>query len=210
MLARHDIRSFRAAEHPRSHNRRSFICEKQRGLPVAAIDARPQDRRHEPEDDRAGSTGLWFWIALGAPGVHPRPDRSEGILQRRVAIFQTAVHESNERNLIVRQRVADGRVATTRVPTQHSFLRQPHALQGFDALGKRKVLRKYLNHIRASPLIQNLALLAEKIRKGLTILAVADHSVCAARLLDPTAYGSAAASQWMLHSFVPRPAQVRH
>src|SRR5882757_4015578 len=210
MLARHDIRSLSGAEHSRSHNRRSFTCQKQRSLPVAAIDARPQDRRHEPEDDRAGSTGLWFWIALGAPGVHPRPDGSEGILQRRRGIFQTAVHETNERNFMVRQRVADWRVATTRVPTQHSFLRKSHALQNFDALSKGKVLGEYLNHIRASPLIQNLVLLAEKIRKGLTILAVADHSVCAARLLDPTAYGSAAASQWMLHSFVPRPAQVRH
>lgn len=43
--------------------------------------------------------------------------------------------------------------------------------KSFDALSKGKVLRKYLNHIRASPLIEKLIFLAEKIRKRLTVLA---------------------------------------
>lgn len=93
MLARDESRAFGAIEHPGRNDGCSFIDEKKRSLPVAAVYACSQDRRDKPQNDSARSHCLRFCIALG---IHARTNRSEGILQRLARSFQTVVHQSNE------------------------------------------------------------------------------------------------------------------
>jgi hypothetical protein len=111
------------------------------------------------------------------------------------------VQEPNERHPGCCQGIADGSVATAGVPAKQSFVRQSHASQRFDALGEGNVLRKNLNHIGPTALIQNIIRAPEKVREGLTVIAVTDGSICAFGILDRPFEGAATTLQWMAHDF---------
>ena len=102
-------------------------------------------------------------------------------------------------NFEVTRGVADGSVATTRIPTQHSVLCEGHASKGFDALGKGKVLGKGCDNVRSSHLVQDVAGRAQKVRKGLAVFAVAHAPAHFLRVADVAFQSSAPTPQWMVH-----------
>jgi hypothetical protein len=169
---------------------------------IVAVEASSQDLGEKPSDRWTHNlSGLW--TSLGTLCVNPPTNCTESIVQWFVRGFNAAVQEPNVRHPGCCQGVADGSVATAGVPAKQPLVRQSHAGQRFDALGEGNVLRKNLNHIRSTPLIQNIICASEKVRKGLTVLAVTDDSVCAFGILDKSFESAAPTLQWMVHDSGP-------
>src|SRR6185503_224958 len=102
-------------------------------------------------------------------------------------------------NLAVTRGVANGSVATTRIPTQKSILCERHASEGFNALGESDVLGKGSDNVCSSHRVQNVAGRAEKVREGLAVLAVAHAPAHFLRVTNVAFQSSAPAPQWMVH-----------
>ena len=66
------------------------------------------------------------------------------------------MHESNEREFLSCQRVANRSIATAGVPTQQALRRESHAGQGFDTLSKGDVLGEDLHDVRTASLVQDI------------------------------------------------------
>lgn len=98
--------------------------------------------------------------------------------------------------------VANGRVAATRIPTQHSVLCERHAGERFEALGERDVFGKGCDNVRSSHLVQDVAGLAEEVRIGLAVFAVAHAPAHSRRVADVASQRAALAPQWMVHDLV--------
>jgi hypothetical protein len=109
------------------------------------------------------------------------------------------VNEADKRNFEVTRGVANRSIATTCIPTKHSFFREGHASEGIEALGESEVLGKGCDNVRSSHLVQNVAGLAQEVREGLTVFAVAHAPAHSLRVADVTFQNPAPASQWMIH-----------
>jgi hypothetical protein len=83
------------------------------------------------------------------------------------------MNEADMGNFEVTRGIANGGIATTRIPTQKSVLCEGHASEDFNALGEGDVLRKGCDNVCSSHLVQNITGRAQEMRKGLTVFAVA-------------------------------------
>jgi hypothetical protein len=97
--------------------------------------------------------------------------------------------------------VANCSVAATRIPTQHSFLCEGHASEGFKALRECDVLRKGCDNIRPPHLVQDVPRFAKKVRIGLAVFAVAHAPTNVRGVANVALQRAAPAPQWMIHVF---------
>jgi hypothetical protein len=109
------------------------------------------------------------------------------------------MNEADMGDFEVTRGIANGGVATTRIPTQKSVLCEGHAGEDFNALGEGDVLGKGCDNVCSSHLVQNVAGLAQEMRKGLTIFAVAHAPARFLGVADVAFQSPAPAPQWMVH-----------
>jgi hypothetical protein len=70
-------------------------------------------------------------------------------------------------------------------------------------LGEGDVLGQGCDNVGTSHLVQDVAIRAQEVRKGLTVFAVAHASAYFLRVADVAFQGSAPALQWMVHIWSP-------
>src|SRR5580692_3638429 len=199
-LRLHRTRALGAADHARIGDGLS-ISEKRRAL-VVAVDASLQYRLDEPPDCRRHSTRLRLRIADRSLRIGVGANGAEGVLQRSPARFQAVVQQADEGDLVIFQRVADGRFAAPGVPANHSLVGETDAGQCVGALSESHIFRQRLHDLRSTLRIQGLAFLPQEARKGLTVAAIADDAIRACGIADPTLDGAASTLQRMLHGSV--------
>ena len=104
-------------------------------------------------------------------------NRSDDLIQRLPADGHAQVDQSNERELMGRQRIAYGYIAAVRVPTRQTVRRKPHASQIFNTVRDLQMCRRHLEYIGSSVSVENLIRPPEKFGKRLTVVAVTDQPI---------------------------------
>jgi hypothetical protein len=79
------------------------------------------------------------------------------------------------RSLEVAGSIPDGRVATAGVPTEKPTVRQRHAYESLQAVGKVNILGERCNYFCSTQFVQHYVVRAlKKVGKRLTVLAIAN------------------------------------